>query len=30
MEIRWPGTIWPMSMDDFQEGGRRVQIPGAA
>jgi predicted choloylglycine hydrolase len=30
MEIRWPGTVWPMSMRDFQEGGRRVQIPGAA
>jgi predicted choloylglycine hydrolase len=30
MEIRWPGTVWPMSMRNFQEGGRRVQIPGAA
>ena len=30
MEIRWPGTVWPMSMHNFQEGGRRVQIPGAA
>jgi predicted choloylglycine hydrolase len=30
MEIRWPGTVWPFSIDDFQEGGRNVQIPGAA
>jgi hypothetical protein len=30
MEVRWPGTIWPLEMDAFQEGGRRVQIPGAA
>ena len=27
VELRWPGTIWPMEMDDFFEGGRRVQIP---
>ena len=30
MELRWPGTVWPMSMENFVEGGRRVQIPGAA
>jgi integrase len=30
MEVRWPGTIWNLDMDNFQEGGRRVQIPGAA
>lgn len=30
MEVRWPGTVWPQSMDRFQEGGRRVRIPGAA
>jgi predicted choloylglycine hydrolase len=30
MEVRWPGTTWALGMDNFQEGGRRVQIPGAA
>ena len=30
MEIRWPGTVWPQTMADFQEGGRTVRIPGAA
>lgn len=30
MEIRWPGTIWPLSMDAFKEGARLVHIPGAA
>lgn len=30
MEVRWPGTVWPLSMADFHEGGRNVQIPGAA
>lgn len=30
LEVRWPGTTWSLGMDDFQEGGRRVQIPGAA
>ncbi|MEP2030651.1 MAG: C45 family peptidase [Paracoccaceae bacterium] len=30
MEVRWPGTVWSLSMRDFAEGGRRVQIPGAA
>ncbi len=28
MEIRWPGTVWPLSMKDFVEGGRNVQLPG--
>ncbi|MCR9124801.1 MAG: C45 family autoproteolytic acyltransferase/hydrolase [Rhodobacteraceae bacterium] len=30
MEVRWPGTVWPLSLLAFQEGGRHVQIPGAA
>ncbi|MDT8329064.1 MAG: C45 family peptidase [Roseovarius sp.] len=30
MEIRWPGTVWAQTMDHFHEGGRHVQIPGAA
>ncbi|GAW35659.1 acyl-coenzyme A:6-aminopenicillanic acid acyl-transferase [Roseovarius sp. A-2] len=30
MEVRWPGTVWPQTMDHFHEGGRDVQIPGAA
>ena len=30
MELRWPGTIWPLKLRDFQEGGRRVLVPGAA
>lgn len=30
MEVRWPGTVWPMSMYDFQDSARRVAIPGAA
>jgi len=30
MEVRWPGTVWPMAMHGFQEGGRYVRIPGAA
>ena len=30
MEVRWPGTVWSLGLDAFQEGGRRVQIPGAA
>jgi predicted choloylglycine hydrolase len=30
MEVRWPGTVWPLSMANFKGGGRRVQIPGAA
>jgi len=30
MEVRWPGTIWSLKLKDFAEGGRRVQIPGAA
>ncbi|SFU13012.1 C45 family autoproteolytic acyltransferase/hydolase [Sedimentitalea nanhaiensis] len=27
MEIRWPGTVWPMSMTDFQESSRNLHIP---
>lgn len=27
MELRWPGTVWSLGMEDFQEGGRRVHIP---
>ncbi len=30
MEIRWPGTIWPLSLDNFEEGARQVHVPGAA
>jgi hypothetical protein len=30
MEVRWPGTVWPMSMHHFQDNARRVAIPGAA
>ncbi|TMM50621.1 C45 family autoproteolytic acyltransferase/hydolase [Sulfitobacter sabulilitoris] len=30
MELRWPGTVWSLAMNNFHEGGRRVQIPGAA
>ena len=30
MELRWPGTIWPLSMDNFVEGAREVLVPGAA
>jgi hypothetical protein len=30
MEVRWPGTVWPLSMAAFRESGRNVLIPGAA
>ncbi|MEP5731347.1 MAG: C45 family peptidase [Sulfitobacter sp.] len=30
MELRWPGTIWPMSLTEFAEGAREVLVPGAA
>ncbi|RYH03568.1 hypothetical protein EU805_07610 [Salipiger sp. IMCC34102] len=30
MEIRWPGTVWPMSMDAFVNAGRRITIPEAS
>ncbi|MDW4499283.1 C45 family peptidase [Sulfitobacter sp. D35] len=30
MELRWPGTVWPLSLTDFEESARRVQLPGAA
>ena len=30
MEVRWPGTVWPMAMSGFTEGGRVVRIPGPA
>jgi predicted choloylglycine hydrolase len=30
MELRWPGTVWELSLRDFQEGSRQVKIPGAA
>ncbi|TYB88060.1 C45 family autoproteolytic acyltransferase/hydolase [Oceaniovalibus sp. ACAM 378] len=30
MELRWPGTVWPFSFDNFPEEGRHVAIPGAA
>ncbi|MDC1198839.1 C45 family autoproteolytic acyltransferase/hydrolase [bacterium] len=30
MEIRWPHTVWPFSIDKFDPGVRRVRIPDAA
>ena len=30
MELRWPGTVWPLSLADFVEGAREVLVPGAA
>ena len=30
LELRWPGTVWPLSLGDFVEGAREVLIPGAA
>ena len=30
MELRWPGTVWPLSLKDFVEGAREVLVPGAA
>ncbi|MBK0326617.1 hypothetical protein I5535_04850 [Rhodobacteraceae bacterium F11138] len=30
MEIRWPGTIWPMSMTEFVDGSRYLHIPSPA
>lgn len=30
MELRWPGVVWPLSLDDFVEGAREVTLPGAA
>ena len=30
MELRWPGTIWPLSLNEFVEGAREVLVPGAA
>ena len=30
MELRWPGTVWPLSLNHFEEGARRVALPGAA
>ena len=30
MELRWPGTIWPQRLDAFDEGSRKVLLPGAA
>lgn len=30
MELRWPGTVWPLSLDNFVEGAREVLVPGAA
>lgn len=28
MEVRWPGTVWSLSMKDFQDGSRVVRLPG--
>ena len=30
MELRWPGTVWPLSLKNFVEGARNVMVPGAA
>lgn len=30
MELRWPGTVWPLSLRRFEEGSRQVHVPGAA
>lgn len=30
MELRWPGTVWALSLSDFVEGAREVLVPGAA
>ena len=30
MELRWPGTVWRFSLDDFVEGAREVIVMGAA
>ena len=30
MELRWPGTVWPLSLDNFVEGAREVLVPGVA
>ncbi len=30
MELRWPGTVWTLSMADFEEGARQVLLPGVA
>lgn len=30
MEIRWPGTTWPLSIDEFLPGARSVEYPGLA
>jgi predicted choloylglycine hydrolase len=30
MELRWPGTVWPLHLDNFTEAAREVLVPGAA
>jgi predicted choloylglycine hydrolase len=30
MDIHWPGTVWNLSFNNYQEAARQVQIPGAA
>jgi predicted choloylglycine hydrolase len=30
MELRWPGAVWPLSMDDFSEGQRAIYTPETA
>ncbi len=27
LEIRWPGAVWPLDIDRFEEGHRRVMLP---
>jgi predicted choloylglycine hydrolase len=28
MELRWPGVVWPLSLDEFEDGAREVALPG--
>jgi predicted choloylglycine hydrolase len=30
MELRWPGVVWPLSLNEFEEGARKVALPGVA
>lgn len=30
MDIRWPRSVWSFSLDGFEDGVRRILIPGAA
>jgi len=28
MELRWPDVVWPLSLDEFVEGAREIELPG--